>query len=134
MRRTVGVRSMVRQSAISTALALALSLLSASAPAQDWAKKMFEVTTHDFGTTARGARSEYLFEITNSYKEDVHIASVRTSCKCTTPTIYQGKDTLKTWEKGGILAAFNTASFLGHRSATITVVIISRSWPKCSCM
>lgn len=114
---------MVRLVFRTTALVVALCLLSGAAHAQDWAKKMFEVTTHDFGTTARGARSEFLFEITNTYKEDVHIASVRTSCKCTTPTIFQGKDTLKTWEKGGVLAAFNTASFLGPRSATITVVI-----------
>jgi hypothetical protein len=107
---------------ITCLFALALTLLiSGSASAQEWAKKMFKIHEHDFGTVAVGAKSEYLFELENIYEEDVHIVGVRTSCGCTTPTIT--KDTLKTWEKGAILAKFNTKSFLGQRSATITVTI-----------
>jgi len=87
----------------------------------EWARKMFKVSEHDFGTVARASKSEFVFEFENSYEETVHVAGVRTSCGCTTATIV--KDTLKTWEKGGILAVFNTQSFLGHRSATITVTI-----------
>lgn len=106
----------------SLAIAFALSfLLAPAASAQQWAQKMFATTKHDFGTVARGAKAEYEFEVENIFKEDVHIASVRSSCGCTTPSI--SKDTLKTYEKGAIVAKFNTASFLGHRSATITVVI-----------
>ena len=30
---------------------------------------------------------EFAFEAQNLYEEDVHIADVRTSCGCTTPTI-----------------------------------------------
>jgi hypothetical protein len=101
-------------------LALALGLPSA-ASAQQWALKMFETTKHDFGTVARGAKAEFEFPIENIFKEDVHIASVRSSCGCTTPSI--SKNTLKTYETGAILAKFNTSSFLGHRSATITVTI-----------
>ena len=92
-----------------------------AAPAQEWARKMFKVTSHGFGSVARGAKAEYQFEVQNLYEEEVHIAAVRTSCGCTTPSIV--KDSLKTWEKGGILTAFNTRSFLGQRSATITVTI-----------
>lgn len=99
-----------------------LSLLN-PAWGQDWAKKLFKESTHDFATVARGAKSEYVFEIVNPYEEDVHITSVRTSCHCTTPSIYLGKDTIKTWEKGGVLAVFNTSSHLGQRAATITVSI-----------
>jgi hypothetical protein len=103
-------------------LALALALgLSSAASAQDWAQKMFSATRHDFGTVARGAKADFEFPIENIFKEDVHIASVRSSCGCTTPSIT--KNTLKTYEKGSILAKFNTSSFLGHRSATITVTI-----------
>jgi len=103
---------------------LALVVLgSASAQAEDWANKMFKTRAHDFATVARGAKTEFVFEITNPYVEDVHIASVSTSCNCTTPTIYLKKDTLKTWEKGGILAVFNTGSFTGQRHATVTVRI-----------
>ena len=101
--------------------ALLLTLSASSVSAQQWATKMFETTEHDFGTVARGAKIEYRFKFTNSYKEDVHVASVRTSCNCTTPTVT--KDLLKTWETGEIVAAFNTASFLGQRSATLTVTI-----------
>ena len=78
-------------------------------------------TTHDFGTVARGAKEEHVFEFQNIYKEDIHIAGVRASCGCATPSIT--KQSLKTWEKGGIRVKFNTHSFLGHRSATITVTI-----------
>jgi hypothetical protein len=93
----------------------------APAAAKDWAQKMFATTTHDFGHVARGSKSEFAFEIQNQYEEDVHIADVRSSCGCTTPTIT--KATLKTWEKGSIVAALNTKAFLGHRTSTLTVVI-----------
>jgi hypothetical protein len=103
---------------------MALCVLLAAAPAasaKEWAQKMFKVLRHDFGHVAHGSKSSFAFEVTNLYEEDVHIADVRTSCGCTTPTIT--KNTLKTWEKGAILATLNTRSFSGQRSATITVVI-----------
>jgi Protein of unknown function (DUF1573) len=96
-------------------------VLASAASAKEWARKMFATTTHDFGHVARGSKTEFAFEIENCYEEDVHIADVRSSCGCTAPTIT--KPTLKTWEKGAILATFNTQSFLGQRSATLTVVI-----------
>lgn len=101
--------------------ALALTSLVNGADGKEWATKMFKTTNHEFGHCARGGKTEFLFEMENCYEEDVHIAEVRTSCGCTTPTIL--KPTLKTWEKGGVLAVFNTHSFLGARKAEITVVI-----------
>ena len=89
--------------------------------AQHWAKRMFEVTSHDFGTVARGAKAEYRFEFHNPYKETIHIADVRSSCGCTTPSISQ--QTLESFDKAHVLAHFNTRSFLGQKSATVTVVI-----------
>lgn len=94
---------------------------SGSLQAQAWANKLFKVTTHDFGGVARGAKTEFEFEITNIYEEELHIASVRSSCGCTTPKIT--KNNLKTWEKGAIVAQFNTKSFIGKKSAAITVTI-----------
>jgi hypothetical protein len=100
---------------------LLLALLSASsASAQDWAKKMFQTTEHDFGTVARGAKAEFAFEFENLYEEDVHVAKVYSSCGCTTPTIE--KRDVKTFEKAQILATYNTRAFLGQKSATVTVV------------
>ncbi len=88
---------------------------------QAWAEKMFKVTDHDFGTVARSAKSEYRFVFENPFLEDVHIAGVRSSCGCTTPTV-ENSD-LKTYEKGAILAHFNTHTFEGQRGATLTVTI-----------
>ncbi len=98
---------------------LVLPVAASSASAKEWARKMFEETRHDFGTVARGAKAEFRFKLKNIYKEDVHIASVRSSCGCTSPTI--DGDLLKTYEEGAILATFNTRSFYGQKNATVTV-------------
>jgi len=98
---------------------VSVAALSAPAFGQGWATKMFETTSHDFGTVARGERSEFEFALENIYVEDVHIASVRASCHCTTPEIKT--ETLRTHQKGAIIARFNTATFLGPRGATLTV-------------
>ena len=88
--------------------------------AQNWADKMFQEKSHDFRMVGRGTKSVYHFDFTNLYEEDVHIAAVRTSCGCTTPTVSQ--KTLKTHEKASVKATFNTSSFVGQKSATVTVV------------
>src|SRR6266700_6288669 len=82
--------SMLRNVVIAIGL---LTLAPATAPAKEWAQKMFQANSHDFGHVARGAKAEFAFEVQNLYEEDVHIADVRTSCGCTTPTIT--KPTLK---------------------------------------
>lgn len=103
-------------------LAFPLVLLAAwPASASDWARKMFGQTEHDFGSVARGAKAEHEFVLSNIYLEDVHIAGVTSSCGCTTPRIKQ--EWLKTYEKGAIIAHFNTPSFLGRKGATLTVTI-----------
>lgn len=96
-------------------------LLTAPCAAQEWANNMFKTRSHDFGTIARAAKAEFAFELSNLYLEDVHIASVRASCGCTAPRIE--KETLKTYEKGAIIAHINSESFLGHQGATLTVII-----------
>jgi hypothetical protein len=93
--------------------------LAVSAFGQDWAKKMFSETSHDFGTVARGAKVEYKFIIENIYEEEAHISAVFSSCECTVPTIE--KKTLKTWEKAELKATVNTRDFFGQKDATITV-------------
>jgi Protein of unknown function (DUF1573) len=109
---------MLRKFAVAIAL---LTLAPAATQAKEWAQKMFTITSHDFGHVARGAKAEFAFEVQNLYEEPIHIADVRTSCGCTTPTIT--KPTLKTWEKGAIVATLNTRSFVGQRNSTLTVVI-----------
>ena len=110
-------------------LVIALTLAFSAGPtalAQDWATKMFETAKHDFGVVARGAKAEYEFVLTNPYVEDVHVAAVRVSCGCTTPRI--GKETLKTYEKGAIVASINSERFSGKQGSTITVTIDKPFW------
>lgn len=106
------------------ALAIALLLLVSAQPAasQDWVKTMFEETSHDFGTVPRGAKEEYAFVFSNKYLENLHVESVRSSCGCTLPRIGEGKKDIKTYEKGSIVCEFNTHSFIGSKSAVVTVV------------
>lgn len=99
----------------------ALILFCTPCLGQDWAKKMFKTTEHNFGSVAHDAKAEYKFVFENIYLEDVHIANAYTSCSCTSVRIEN--PTLKTYEQGEIVAHFNTDSFLGNRGATITVVI-----------
>ncbi|MAT68065.1 MAG: hypothetical protein CMJ58_00925 [Planctomycetaceae bacterium] len=120
-----------RSPPVSRALAFGLIILAGMAPstadAQEWAEKMFGDREHDFGAVARGADTEYRFEITNIYKQEMNIVGVRSSCGCTSPSLAdaQGnivdKLTLKTWEKGYVVAKFNTRTHLGMKGATLTV-------------
>lgn len=100
---------------------VAILTLAMPVNAQEWAKKMFKETEHNFGTVIRDSKTEYSFVFENLYMEDVHVAAVRTSCGCTTPRIENA--TLKTYEKGAIVAHFNTDTFSGQRGATVTVTI-----------
>ena len=103
-------------------LAFLLAFFAGSpAGAEEWAKKMFQTTTHDFGSVARGAKAQHEFTLENIYLKDVQIASVRSNCGCTTPRIK--KPLLKTYEKGAIVAGINSHAFLGRQSATITVTL-----------
>jgi hypothetical protein len=102
-------------------MVVATVAVATSAQAQEWAQKMFKATEHNFGTVIRDAKTEFPFEFENLYMEDVHVAAVRTSCGCTTPRIENA--TVKTYEKGVIIAHFNTDTFSGQRGATVTVTI-----------
>jgi len=102
-----------------TALLL-IALAASTASAQQWAKDMFEQTSHDFGTVARGAKVEHRFVLENIYVEDVHIASVGTSCACTVPEV--SRPLLKTWDKAEIIARIDTRGYYGRKDATLTVV------------
>lgn len=113
------------QSAVFVATLLALACCS-ELHAQEWARKMFEDIDHDFGVVARGSDTVYKFEVKNIYKEDVVLESVRSSCGCTSPSIENHE--IKTYEKAYIVAKFNTRTFTGPHSATLTVRI-SKPYP-----
>lgn len=100
-------------------IAIVVSIASRPLQAQEWAQKMFSVTSHNFGTVAKGSKTEFRFVYRNLYEEDVHVQSVRTSCGCTSPAIT--KKLLHTHETGEIVATFNTRTFQGQHGATLTV-------------
>jgi hypothetical protein len=116
-------RLMMRKTLLSVTVVLGMT---AAASAQEWAEKMFDVQSHDFGTLARDAKAQFEFVVTNKYLNDIHIASARASCGCTQTEIKS--PTLKTYEKGAIVATINTKAFRGQRGATITVTIDQPSY------
>lgn len=95
-------------------------VLASNALAQDWAKAMFDRTSHDFGVVARGANVEHRFKLKNIYVEDVHIASVRSTCGCTNARATQ--QLLKTYETAEIIAPLDTQKYVGQKDVTVTVV------------
>ena len=110
---------LLQRAFVMLAAVIAASATSQPALAQEWAKKMFSVTSHNFGTVARGSKTEYRFVFRNLYEEDIHVSGVRTSCGCTSPSITQ--KLLKTHETSEVVATFNTRTFLGQHGATLTV-------------
>lgn len=105
---------------VHAALFLVVFTGATAVQAQDWARQMFRESRHDFGTVARFAKTEFAFEFNNPYVEDVHVASVRSSCGCTSVRVE--KTSLKTYESSAIIATFNTHLFHGKQGATITVI------------
>jgi hypothetical protein len=102
--------------------AVVIALLAVGqASAQNWVSKMIAEKDHDFGTVARGADTVFKFPIKNIYKQDIDLVSVRSSCGCTSPTLEHKK--LKTGETGYVVAKFNTRTFDGVHSATLTVTV-----------
>lgn len=100
---------------------LALWGLSNVAWSQQWAQDLFQTKSHDFGTIAAGAKAEFAFVITNDTKQEIHIASVRSSCGCSDVRIEN--PTLQTYERGSVIASVNSQRLRGPQSSTITVVI-----------
>jgi len=103
-------------------------LVCSPAFGQDWANKMFPVKRHSFGSIAQSAKAVYEFPIENLTGEDIHLASVRSSCGCTSPSIKDNHRTLKPGENGAILASINSAAFSGNRGATLTVTLDRPRW------
>jgi hypothetical protein len=102
---------------------IALSFLMGvtSISAADWSDATFPIKSHDFGTVAVAAKTEFSFPIHNNSSKNLHIRSVRASCGCTTP-IVENKS-IGPNQTGSILARFNTDTFRGKRGATLTVII-----------
>ncbi len=106
---------------ISLPILLGVASSSKGQQEEDWAKAMFNATSHDFGIVAAGAKVEYKFTIQNIYEEDAQIESVKSTCGCTSVKV--DKKFLKTWEKAELTVTINTDTrqYYGRKDATITV-------------
>ncbi|OHB72397.1 MAG: hypothetical protein A2V70_17845 [Planctomycetes bacterium RBG_13_63_9] len=96
-----------------------MTMMVSTGLGQEWAKRMFDQTSHDFGTVARGAKVEHRFTLENIYEEDVHIVSVSSTCGCASsefPT-----QNLKTWDKAQIVARVDTRGYYGRKDASLKV-------------
>jgi hypothetical protein len=85
----------------------------------EWAEKMFDSTSHDFGAVAREASVSHRFRVKNLYTSDVQIQNVTASCGCTSPRF--DNTPIKTGESTYIDVTMDTHKFQHDKSSTVTV-------------
>lgn len=92
---------------------------------QPWTQHLIkkEDRFFDFKTVAKGTHAEHRFILKNRFQETVHIASIHSSCTCTSATVLDDKNEIQTYEETAIVAHFHTDRFDGFKNATITVQI-----------
>jgi hypothetical protein len=102
-------------------LGLCLLMWCPQARAQDpqWAHKMFEKLDQDFGIVPSGADLKYRLKITNKYQQQVHIASVASSCGCTAAKPV--KDTLASEESTYLEISMDTRKYQHLKETSLTV-------------
>lgn len=103
--------------AVCTVLALGTPAFAQEA---SWADKMFDKSSIDFGTVARGADTRGKLIITNKYKETVHIVSVSTSCGCAKAN-KPAKDTVETLDTTEIEVAMDTVQHMNQKESNVIV-------------
>lgn len=113
---------MFRAKIVALAFGIAVASIHSSVSAQTgWPDNAFAIKSHNFGTVAVAAKTEFRFPVYNPYTEPLHIQTVRRSCGCTTPIVET--EYIQPGETGSILARFNTGTFRGTKGATLTVVV-----------
>ena len=104
-------------------LGLWIALFCSVSFSQPWTAALFRDTHHDFGAIARGAKAEHAFLFENPTDDEIHIAMIRSNCGCATVRIQDGKRSIAPGQTTAIIASLNSASFVGARSATITIAL-----------
>jgi hypothetical protein len=87
--------------------------------ANDWATRMFDSLSHDFGVVAKGTQVSHRFKLTNGSEQTVHIASVTASCGCTTSHCAQ--TLLKSHEATYVEVSMDTNRFQRQKLSTVSV-------------
>jgi hypothetical protein len=102
-----------------TALLILLTCCSQAAAEKNWAAKMFDHASHNFGVVAKGAKVEHSYPFTNIYEEDVVVVSTTSSCGCS--SVKASKTKVKKFETAEIMVSLDTRRFSKRKDATITV-------------
>ena len=87
----------------------------------NWAEKMFEERSHDFGTVARGAEVRHQLTLTNPYEETVRLVSINKTCGCTNARADFAE--LATGETGHIEIAMDTVKFMGVKESKVQITL-----------
>jgi hypothetical protein len=97
-------------------------ILGAANPvrADNWAEKLFEETSFDFGSVPYGQTPMHSFRIVNNTKSPVHIAQVRVSCSDIV-SIQIPKYDLAPGEETPIIVRMGRLRFVGQRTQAIHV-------------
>lgn len=106
---------------IGALLSVALLFTGTLCSSEDLSGALIEKRSHDFGAVARGAKVQHEFTLNNRFDRPLKVAAVRSSCGCT--AAFAKERVIAPGASTEIVAKFNTRSFLGKRSATITVVL-----------
>jgi hypothetical protein len=81
---------------------------------------LFDTQSHDFGNVPIGPMLHHEFKIKNTTNQTLHIANLRVSCGCTTPSA--PKATIAPGETGVVNAQMDSRRFSGAKSVTIFVL------------
>ncbi len=101
-----------------------VGLTAATAQAQQtrqrtWAEQMFDRLNHDFGVVPKGSVAKARVKITSLWRDDTHIADVRTTCGCSAAK--PEKTTLKSRESTYIEITMNTHKFTHRKNSNLIV-------------
>jgi uncharacterized protein DUF1573 len=81
---------------------------------------LFDTQSHDFGNVPIGPAIHHDFKIKNTTNQTLHIANLRVSCGCTTPSTPNA--TILPGETGIVHAQMDTRRFSGAKSVTVFVL------------
>jgi hypothetical protein len=116
---------MTRIPFILVAFTILVQLAFGQSAETDWLQHVIPTKerSFDFKTVAKGATPEYPFVLKNPLQEPIHIASVVSSCACTTLDFDAEKTVLQTYETFELKVRLRGDRFEGQRNSTLTVII-----------
>jgi uncharacterized protein DUF1573 len=77
---------------------------------EEWANKLFEERSKDFGTHPRGVQLKHSFKLTNIYKVPLDLTNIRVTCGCVTYTT-------------------SKKSLMPNETATLDINMDTTKWP-----